>query len=295
MNGRWRYVLPNLVTCLSIVAALISIAEAISGHFDSSAWYINLCVLLDKADGTVARALKASSRFGIEMDSLSDLVSFGVAPAILIISFLTGKGAETPLATLPLYRAAVYAGCFLYVIGAALRLAKFNVLTDVYGKEFFFGIPTTTCGALVSCAFLTARKYSAPPLVFELAPALMLVFALLMVSRLPLPKIGKRKTLVMNVFTLASLLFVYVFALLRILPEYLLALGLIYLIPGLIWALAKGIKPPKLSPSAAKAAPPPQRSVDDDSMIDESMISDSPAASAPSLPEGEVERSPVAD
>jgi CDP-diacylglycerol--serine O-phosphatidyltransferase len=260
MGMRLRYALPNAVTCFSIVAALLSIAEAVSGRFESSAWFVLLCVLLDKADGSVARALKASSRFGIEMDSLSDLCSFGVAPAVLTIAYLCGPASPSPLATELWFRIAVYAGSALFVIASALRLAKFNVLTDVYGKDFFFGIPTTMAGGVTASYFLTAQKYFLPPIALEVLPAILTLLAFLMVSRVPLPKIQKRVTLVMNVVQISNLVFVYIFGVLRIFPEYLLTVGLGYLVAGTIWASAKGIRPPALDvhgqPIAA-AEPPP--------------------------------------
>lgn len=256
MGMRIRYALPNAVTCISIVAALLSIAESVAGRFDSAAWFVLLCVLLDKADGTVARLLKASSRFGIEMDSLSDLCSFGVAPAVLSIAYLVGPNAQTPLATELWYRIAVYSGSALFVIAAALRLAKFNVLTDVYGKEFFFGIPTTFCGGAAGAYFLTAQKYFLPPIALEVFPAILTVLAVAMVSRIPLPKIHKRKTLAMNVVQVTNLICVYICGILRIFPEYLLVIALVYLITGTVWAAAKGIRPPALDVHGQPIQPP---------------------------------------
>jgi len=255
MRGRWRFALPNLITCLSMTAGLLGVSEAIAARFESSAWFILLCVLLDKADGTVARWLRATSRFGIEMDSLSDLISFGVAPAVLALAFLSGKAAATPLAALAQYRALVYAGSFLYVIAAALRLAKFNVVTETYGSKFFFGIPTTVCGALVASYFLTARKYALPIRTLEALPVVMIVLALLMVSRIPFPKVGRRETLVMNAFTLVNVFFVYLCGLLRIFPEFLLGCAVIYPVVGAIWALGRGIKPPPLAPPSEEKPP----------------------------------------
>ena len=258
MVRRWRYVVPNLVTCASIGAAMLSIAEAMNAHFESSAWFALLCVLMDKLDGTVARLLGASSRFGIEMDSLSDLIGFGVAPAVLILAFLSGQSAATPLAVLPLYRAGVYIACILYVVAAALRLAKFNILTDAYGPHFFFGIPTTVCGGLLMSYFLTARKYGAPLWAFEILPGAMVACALAMVSRIPLPKMGKRKTLFVNVFTMANVCLVYIFGLLRLFPEYLLWAAVTYLVVGISWAMMKRVRPPRPVPAAppGPAAPP---------------------------------------
>jgi len=256
MVARWRYVLPSVVTCVSITMALLAITEAVVGRFESSAWFILLSVCLDKADGTVARLLRASSRFGVQMDSLSDLIAFGVAPAVLVLAALTGHASLTPLAPVPAYRALVYVGTFLYVIATALRLAKFNVLTDVYGKEFFFGIPTTLCGGFTAAYLLTVRTYGLPLRFIEVVPGLLVVLALLMVSRIPLPKVNKRKTRAMNVFQIVNVAFAYVCILLRILPGYLLAACLLYLVGGTAWALAKGIKPPR--PERATAGPAPR-------------------------------------
>jgi CDP-diacylglycerol--serine O-phosphatidyltransferase len=261
MGMRFRYALPNAVTCLSLVASLLSIAEAVAGRFESSAWFVLLCVLLDKADGTVARALKASSRFGIEMDSLSDLCSFGVAPAVLTIAYLCGPSSTSALAGELWFRILVYSGSAIFVIASALRLAKFNVLTDVYGKEFFFGIPTTMAGGVSTTYFLTALKYYLPPIALEVLPAILTLLALMMVSRIPLPKITKRKTLVMNVVQICILVFIYIFGILRIFPEYCFAVGFSYLVAGTIWASAKGIRPPALDDHGQPlAAPPPEES-----------------------------------
>jgi CDP-diacylglycerol--serine O-phosphatidyltransferase len=280
MGMRIRYALPNAVTCLSIVAALLSIAESVAGRFDSAAWFVLLCVLLDKADGTVARLLKASSRFGIEMDSLSDLCAFGVAPAVLTIAYLVGPSSTSLYAGELWFRIAVYSGCALFVIASALRLAKFNVLTDVYGKEFFFGIPTTFCGGFSCAYFLTARKYVLPPIAIEILPALFVLLAFLMVSRVPLPKINKRKTLAMNVFQMANLVLIYVCGLLRVFPEYLLAISLVYLVPGTVWASAKGIKPPALDVHGQPLQPPSPAA-------DRSAVTEEEPVAAENLPVGQ--------
>jgi len=245
MVPRWRYVLPSIVTCVSITMALLAITEAVAGRFESSAWFILLSVCLDKADGTLARLLRASSRFGVQMDSLSDLIAFGVAPAVLVLAMLTGHASLTSLAQVSAYRALVYVGAFLYVIATTLRLAKFNVLTDVYGKEFFFGIPSTLAGGLTAAYLLTVRTYGLPLRCLEVVPGLLVALALLMVSRVPLPKVNKRKTMVVNVFQIANVAFAYVCILLRILPGYLVVVCVAYLVGGTAWALAKGIKPPR--------------------------------------------------
>ena len=248
MGISWRFVPPNLVTCISLTAGLLGISEAVVGRFESSAWWIVLCMLLDKADGTVARLLKASSRFGLELDSLADLICFCVAPAVLVLSVLVGPGRQPGLEETAAFRSAVYAGCFLYVICGALRLAKFNVVTEGYGtqgKDYFFGFPTTPLGAFIATYYLSAVKYELPRLVLQLMPGLLFLFALLMVSRIPMPKLKVRKSLLSNILVLPHIPFFYTFGFLRIFPEYIFVFGLGYLTVGSIWGLTHGVKPPR--------------------------------------------------
>lgn len=245
MAVQWRYVVPSLLTCTSITVGMLSITEAMAGRYRSSAWFILLCVLLDKADGTTARALKATSRFGLELDSLSDFMSFGVAPAVLALTMLAGTGTAGP-AWMPaeVYRYTVFVASALWLITSALRLAKFNVKSEEYGETHFFGIPTTFSAALVAAYYLTVIKYNLPQILVHVLPGLMVCFSLLMVSRIPLRKIGKRKSMWMNIVLLINTAIVYIFGILRLFPEYLLACGLLYLVVGVPWAIAAGVRPP---------------------------------------------------
>lgn len=240
----WRYFIPNLVTCISLVAGLFSITLAIRGDLESAAWFIVLSVLLDKLDGTVARLVQGTSRFGLQMDSLTDLITFGVAPAVLLLVALFGHSPIARFDLWPPLREVAYISLFFFVIAATLRLAKFNILSEACGGEHFFGIPTTLCGGLVAAAFLVALKY--PPLTryVQLLPALMLVLALLMVSRVPLPKVRKGKSLLGNIWVFGNVIAVYSCGLARMFPEYLLAAAAGYLVVGSAVAMAYGIKAP---------------------------------------------------
>ena len=240
-----RYVVPNLLTCTSATLAFFAIAEAISRRFESSAWLILLCVIMDKADGSAARLLKASTRFGVELDSLSDLVAFGVAPGVLVLSIMTETPPRPLFGVLPVGGYMLHACCALYVVAAALRLAKFNVVTEVYGGKYFFGIPTTAVGSFVTCLYLAAAKYDLTAHYIQCLPVLMVVLALAMVSRIPLRKIGPRKTLAGNVLLFGTVLVVYAFAALRIYPEIVLASGSTYMIGGAIWSTIAGVRPPE--------------------------------------------------
>ena len=246
-NSSLRFVPPNLVTCLGMTAGLMSIRESITGDFVGAAWFIMLSVLLDKLDGSVARLLKASSRFGMQLDSLSDLVTFGVAPGVWVLSMMTGAGGATPLATSVFFQVATYLGCFFYVIAAALRLAKFNVLSEDFGTQYFFGVPTTASGALSCTYFLAVTKYGLSLDFVRIMPVILLVLGLMMVSRLPVPKLGLREATWLNLFQGGCVSLCYLFGLLRIFPEFIFGCGFAYLVFGTGWGLIKGIRPPVVS------------------------------------------------
>ncbi|MCO4763882.1 MAG: CDP-alcohol phosphatidyltransferase family protein [Myxococcales bacterium] len=190
-----RAVPANLITCTGMTLGFLSIASSFLGNVDRAAWFIALCALIDKMDGTVARRLNATSEFGIQMDSFSDLITFGLAPAALVWSAapviapevwghsatLAGLPAALPLASV----------CILYCVFAALRLAKFNVTTSEHPRVFH-GLPTTLAGSLVALLFLATREQGLlTPTVMALFPPLLAVNAGLMVSNLPLPKLRR--------------------------------------------------------------------------------------------------------
>ena len=180
----------------------------------------------------------------MELDSLSDLITFGLAPGVLVLAIMTGAGEAAPLATGGPLQTLTYVGCFFYVIASALRLAKFNVLTEDYGKKFFFGLPTTAAGALICSYFLTISKYQLPLVFTQVMPLILLVFGFMMVSRLPLPKLGVREAAWINIIQGGCVILSYTFGFLRIFPGFIFGCGMAYLIFGMGWALIKGIRPP---------------------------------------------------
>ncbi len=133
------YVLPNLFTLAALFGGFYSIVMAINGHFDLAAVGVFCAMVLDSLDGRVARMTNTQSAFGEQMDSLSDMVSFGAAPAL--ISYVWAlKG----LGRWGWFAAFVYCAC------AALRLARFNVNTAVVDKRYFQGLPSPAAAALVA-------------------------------------------------------------------------------------------------------------------------------------------------
>lgn len=133
------YVLPNLVTLGALFGGFYGIVMAVNGRFDLATAGIFAAMVLDSLDGRVARMTGTQSAFGEQMDSLSDMVSFGAAPALLAYEW-----ALRPLGRWGWIAAFVYCAC------AALRLARFNVNTAVVDKRYFQGLPSPAAAALVA-------------------------------------------------------------------------------------------------------------------------------------------------
>ncbi len=225
-----RVIIPNFFTSLNLLIGFAVIWLAIGGQYDRAAWYILLCVIMDKMDGTAARAFDACSDFGIEFDSFSDFFSFGVAPAILILSFFVGQESGN-MDKVPF---AIKGALAIYILLTGIRLAKFNC-ADKDDKDFFYGLTSTQSGATVAALFLVGRKYDLPFLADEtIMSGVMMILGVLMVSTFKYRKFKKRTTRWLNV--LQSLIFgtLGVFALFHIYPEAILVIPLIYFVGGVI-------------------------------------------------------------
>ena len=133
------YVLPNLFTLAALFGGFYSVVMAMNGRFDLATIGVFAAMVLDSLDGRVARLTHTQSAFGEQMDSLSDMVSFGAAPALIAYEW-----ALRPLGRWGWIAAFVYCAC------AALRLARFNVNTGVVDKRYFQGLPSPAAAALVT-------------------------------------------------------------------------------------------------------------------------------------------------
>ncbi len=139
LRRRGIYVLPNLFTTAALFCGFFAIVQAMRGDFEQAAVAIFIAMVLDGLDGRVARLTHTQSAFGAEYDSLSDMVSFGVAPALVTyIWALTEMGRLGWIAA------------FIYCVGAALRLARFNTTLEVIDKRYFQGLPSPAAAALVA-------------------------------------------------------------------------------------------------------------------------------------------------
>ena len=139
LGKRSFYLLPNILTTASLFAGFYSIVQAMNGAYDHAALAIFIALILDGLDGRVARLTDTQSSFGAEYDSLSDMVSFGVAPGLIVYVW-----ALQPLGKLGWIAAFIYCTC------AAFRLARFNVKLDIDNKQFFFGLPSPAAAALIA-------------------------------------------------------------------------------------------------------------------------------------------------
>jgi CDP-diacylglycerol--serine O-phosphatidyltransferase len=170
-----RSFVPSVFTVMNMVSGYVAIVMAGAGSFRAAAWFIILAAFFDTVDGFVARATNGASDFGVELDSLSDLVSFGAAPAFLVYKFgLEGMGM--------IYGTVLSS---MLMVGSGLRLARFNISVIGYRKESFSGLPTPAQALTVAgfVLWMHAEPLLAGPQLQEVLAWLTVVLAGLMVSR----------------------------------------------------------------------------------------------------------------
>ncbi len=220
-----RMVFPNLVTVLAICAGLSGIRFGFEGRFESAVVMVLIAAFLDGIDGRLARLLKATSKFGAQMDSLADIVNFGVAPALVLYAFLLDRAGS------PGWIAAL-----LFAIACGMRLARFNVLDQAddqptWQSEYFVGVPAPAGALLVMLPlYLSFLGLPQTKEVALAAAAFTVLVAFLLVSRLPVYS-GKSLKLPGDRVLLIILAVVLYFLLLASYPWYTLsASALAYLV-----------------------------------------------------------------
>ncbi len=151
LRRRGIYILPSLFTTASLFAGFYAIVQAMNGSFELVAPAIFIAMVLDALDGRVARLTHTESAFGTQYDSLVDMVSFGLAPALIMYEWaLSGMGRLGWLAA------------FLYAVGAGLRLARFNTQVGIADKRYFTGLPSPAAAALVMGFIWVLHSYGIP-------------------------------------------------------------------------------------------------------------------------------------
>lgn len=208
-----RLLIPNLITLLALCAGLSAMRMALEGKFDIAVYLVLLAAILDSMDGRIARLLKGTSKFGAELDSLADFVSFGAGPALIL--YLWGMHQAGPIG---------WIAVLVFSICGALRLARFNVQIEdpnapAWMANYFTGVPIPAGAILLLLPIYLERSglpnLLSPPLV---ATTYTVLIALLMVSRVPVfsgkklgAQIPRERVLPLFVIAIAlvSLLFSY--------------------------------------------------------------------------------------
>ena len=149
---RGIYLLPNLFTTAALFAGFYAIVQAMNGRFEHASVAIFVAMLLDGLDGRVARLTNTQSAFGAEYDSLSDMVSFGAAPALVIYEWAMRDMGKLG-----------WIAAFIYCVCAALRLARFNTNLNVVDKRFFQGLPSPAAASLLAGFVWVMNDYQIDP------------------------------------------------------------------------------------------------------------------------------------
>ena len=219
-----RVILPNMLTLIGVCIGLTSIRFALDGKFEFAIIAIIFAALIDGLDGRIARLIKATSKVGKELDSLTDMISFGVAPAFIMYFW--------KLNTLGRFGWLV---CLIYVICVALRLARFNVNSNQepsWRDNFFEGVPSPAGGILVlTPLIISLTNFNLIQLNYDIiVPAFFITTSLLLISKFPSYSFKKiviqRKTTIFLLFGI-----VLFFGLLLIYPFNVIAISaVIYLL-----------------------------------------------------------------
>ncbi len=297
----FRYLAPNLITLSSMIFGLVSLWAAHHGNASLSAWMIIYAVLTDRLDGLVARAMKATSELGMQLDSFADFLNFGIAPAYLVLTYVGSR--------IPYYQTSpghylLFAACGAYMLCAVFRLARYNVLSDdQVPTKIFFVFPTTLTGGLIAIWILLFLKYDplyrpfggpklfgdslqTPESVWRYLPLAMVVGGYLMASRLPMPKVGMTKNKLISVVLLILLVTGYACGFAMVFPEICFGMPTIWSIMFLVWgqasAKARAMYPPPLFPKKdpGRKLERPQEDLED-------IVLDESRGSSPVLPKSD--------
>jgi CDP-diacylglycerol--serine O-phosphatidyltransferase len=248
-----RMMVPNFFTLLGLCAGLTSIRMSIEGRYDFALAAIVFAALLDGLDGRIARLLKASSRFGAELDSLADFVNFGVAPAIMI--FTWGLGDHKSLG---------WIAVMLFALASALRLARFNTMIDderpKWQSDFFLGVPTPAAAIVVLLPIYLDHlglDLRSSPVLLNLVLVYTLLIGVMMVSIFPTysgkllgERIGREWVLPLFILSIAAV------ACLVTYPYATLAIASVAYLAAMPWTWKRFRELEQLHAPAAAGVPP---------------------------------------
>jgi CDP-diacylglycerol--serine O-phosphatidyltransferase len=246
------YIFPSLFTCGNMSCGFLSMLASIEGSFTKAAWLLILSIAFDMLDGRVARMTKTTSEFGVQLDSLSDLVSFGVAPALMMYQLVLNTMGKLGIAI-----------AVLFVLCSALRLAKFNVQAKegiVHGS--FMGLPTPASAGLIISFVLSyelllaepgqALSFKTIPLLmktmpvfFKSMPIVIVILSLLMVSNIPYTSFKKFKLSKPKVFQFLVLIILLIFLIIVFPQNVIFILFSLYALSGIVMYIGRYWKSPK--------------------------------------------------
>jgi len=220
-----RMMVPNLITVLAICAGLTGIRLAFEGRYELAVSMVLVAAFLDGIDGRVARMMRATSNFGVQMDSLADIVNFGVAPALVLYVYVLDQA-----------RSIGWIAALIFAISAGLRLARFNVMTERVNKpkwlsEYFVGVPAPAGALLVMLpVYIGFLGLEASPIYGYLSAAYTVLIGYLLVSRIPVWS-GKAQGMIRreNALPFILVVVVYVALLMSFTWEVLAATSILYL------------------------------------------------------------------
>lgn len=247
MPQRGIYLLPNILTTAALFAGFYSIVAAMKGMFETAAIAIFIAMLADSLDGRVARMTNTQSPFGAQYDSLSDMASFGIGPALVVYSWsLVSLGKIGWLAA------------FLYAAGTALRLARFN--TQVQDKQYFQGLPCPAAAGVIASLVWLGASYEIEGMYVAVPVAILTVFvAALMVSTIRYSSFKSIDFKGRVPFITAVLAVLLIAAISLYPPEMLFSIFIVYILSGpsmTLWQLRKMKKQRSIEHKAHKSIHP---------------------------------------
>ena len=229
---RGIYLLPNLFTAMNMFCGFYAVIASIKGNFAAAAYAVIIAGVFDNLDGKIARATQSTSKFGVEFDSLADLISFGMAPGVMMYLW-----ALSPLGRIG------WLAAFLFVVCGALRLARFNTQVGTVSSEYFVGLPIPAGAGMVAATVLFCHHLDIQTLVhpfFFLVEIYLLSFV--MVSTIPYysfkkPALFRNRNF--NVLVTAILILIFIAAQP---PIALFLIGIVYVISGPLLSLKHHIR-----------------------------------------------------
>jgi CDP-diacylglycerol--serine O-phosphatidyltransferase len=243
---RGAYIIPSLFTTGNLLCGYIAVVRSLEGQFEWAALAIFIAALLDRVDGWVARLTRTSSAFGVQLDSLADVISFGMAPALVVYLWALAP-LPKPWSLAP----------FLYLAAGATRLARFNIQATTQDRRFFVGLPIPAAACvLAACVFYSPSRV-VDPLAAILVSLLVVVLGVLMVSRVryrSFKEIDIRGRVPWVMVAAMALAYFVVAASPQVIG---LALAALYLLSGLVPRRSPSIRP---EPRPATAAGGPHAS-----------------------------------